>query len=49
MVHSAEEAMDRYRFLLTHEQERRAIGEAAHARALGEHTTSIVRGRSWIL
>lgn len=38
VVHSAEEAMDRYRFLLTHEQERRAIGEAARARALGQHT-----------
>jgi spore maturation protein CgeB len=35
---SAEEAIDRYRFLLTHEAERRAIGEAARRRALAEHT-----------
>jgi hypothetical protein len=38
VVASAEEAIDRYRFLLAHEPERRAIGEAARRRALAEHT-----------
>lgn len=38
VVHSAEEASDRYRFLLAHDAERRAIGGAARARALGHHT-----------
>ena len=38
VVASAEEAIDRYRFLLAHEAERRAIGAAARKRALGEHT-----------
>jgi len=37
-VHSAEEAIDRYRFLLAHETERQAIGRAARKRALAEHT-----------
>jgi spore maturation protein CgeB len=38
VVGSAGEAIDRYRFLLGHEAERRAIGEAARRRALAEHT-----------
>jgi glycosyltransferase involved in cell wall biosynthesis len=38
IVHSADEAIDRYTFLLSHERERRALGEAARRRALGEHT-----------
>jgi spore maturation protein CgeB len=38
VVNSAEEAIDRYRFLLANEIERKAIGEAARARALAEHT-----------
>lgn len=38
VVSSTEEAVDRYRFLLAHESERRAIGEAARARALAKHT-----------
>jgi spore maturation protein CgeB len=38
VVSSAEEAADRYRFLLSHEAERRALGEAARRRALAEHT-----------
>jgi glycosyltransferase involved in cell wall biosynthesis len=38
VVGSAEEAIDRYRFLLAHDAERRAIGEAARRRALAEHT-----------
>ena len=38
IVNSAEEAIDRYRFLLAHEAERRALGAAARRRALGEHT-----------
>jgi len=37
-VGSAEEAIDRYRHLLAHESERRAIGEAARRRALADHT-----------
>ncbi len=38
VVGSTEEAIDRYRFLLTHDDERRVIGEAARRRALAEHT-----------
>ncbi len=38
VVHSAEEAVDRYRFLLAHDAERRRIGGAARARALAQHT-----------
>jgi len=38
VVHSAEEAVDRYRYLLAHEAERRAVGERARARLLAEHT-----------
>ncbi len=38
LVHSAEEAIDRYRFLLAHETERQVIGRAARKRALAEHT-----------
>lgn len=38
VVGSAEEAVDRYRFLLSHDSERRALGEAARRRALAEHT-----------
>jgi len=38
VVNSAEEAIDRYRFLLAHEPERKAIGAAARKRALAEHT-----------
>lgn len=38
IVTSAEEAIDRYRHLLTHDAERHAIGEAARARVLKEHT-----------
>jgi glycosyltransferase involved in cell wall biosynthesis len=52
VVESADEAIDRYRFLLSHDGERRALGEAARRRALAEHTfrhraaqlTGIVRG-----
>jgi hypothetical protein len=35
---SEEEAIDRYRYLLTHEAERLAAGEAARERVLKEHT-----------
>jgi spore maturation protein CgeB len=38
VVHSAEEATDRYRYLLTHPEQRRAVGRAARKRALQEHT-----------
>jgi glycosyltransferase involved in cell wall biosynthesis len=38
VVSSADEAVDRYRFLLGHEAERRALGAAARRRALAEHT-----------
>lgn len=38
VVESADEAVDRYRYLLAHDAERRAIGEAARARVLKEHT-----------
>jgi hypothetical protein len=38
IVHSGEEALDRYRYLLSHEAERRSMGAAARARVLKEHT-----------
>lgn len=38
VVHSAEEATDRYRWLLSHDDERRKIGQAARERVLKEHT-----------
>ncbi len=38
VVNSREEAIDRYRYLLTHETERQAVGAAARARVLKEHT-----------
>lgn len=38
VVHSAEEAIDRYRFLLSHDSDRMALGAAARKRALAEHT-----------
>lgn len=38
VIQSPEEAADRLRWLLTHDAERRAIGEAARRRALAEHT-----------
>ncbi|HEY7915108.1 MAG TPA: glycosyltransferase [Blastocatellia bacterium] len=38
IVHSEEEAIDRYRFLLGHESSRLKAGEAARARVLKEHT-----------
>jgi hypothetical protein len=38
IVHSAEEAIERYRWLLTHETERLAMGRAARERLLKEHT-----------
>ena len=38
IVHSGEEAVDRYRFLLTHDRERIAAGTAARERVLKEHT-----------
>jgi glycosyltransferase involved in cell wall biosynthesis len=38
VVNSAEEAVDRYRYLLTHEKERIDIGCAARERVLKEHT-----------
>lgn len=38
VVGSAEEATDRYRFLIAHDAERRALGAAARRRALAEHT-----------
>lgn len=38
IVHSAEEAIERYRHLLAHDAERRAIGEAARARVYKQHT-----------
>jgi spore maturation protein CgeB len=52
VVHSQEEAVDRYRYLLAHESERLAVGRAAHQRVLNQHTirhraeqlTKIVRG-----
>lgn len=38
IVSSQEEAVDRYRYLLAHEQERLAAGRAARERVLAEHT-----------
>lgn len=38
VVHSAEEAIDRYRFLLSHDSDRVALGASARKRALAEHT-----------
>jgi spore maturation protein CgeB len=38
VVHSADEAIDRYRYLLSRDAERLAIGLAARARVLKEHT-----------
>lgn len=38
IVHSSEEAVDRYRFLLSHDGARRAAGKAARFRVLKEHT-----------
>lgn len=38
VVHSQEEAIDRYRYLLAHESERLAVGRAARERVLKEHT-----------
>ncbi len=37
-VQSAEEALDRYRYLLSHEAERQKIGQAARERVLKQHT-----------
>lgn len=38
LVQSGEEALERYRFLLSHENEREAIGKAARERVLKQHT-----------
>jgi hypothetical protein len=38
VVHSAEEAIEQYRWLLSHDSARQAIGAAARARLLAEHT-----------
>ncbi len=38
VVGTADEAIDRYRYLLRHDTERRAAGEAARARILKQHT-----------
>ncbi len=38
VVHSGEEALDRYRYLLAHDSERIAAGRAARERVLKEHT-----------
>jgi glycosyltransferase involved in cell wall biosynthesis len=38
MIQNPDEAVDRYRWLLSHDSERRAIGEAARQRVLKEHT-----------
>jgi hypothetical protein len=38
VVHSAEEAVERYRWLLHHDETRRTIGQAARERLLKEHT-----------
>jgi spore maturation protein CgeB len=38
VVHSQEEALDRYRYLLAHETERLAVAQAAHEHVLKEHT-----------
>lgn len=39
VVHSEAEAVERYRWLLSHEAERERMGEAARARVLAEHTS----------
>lgn len=38
IVHSAEEAIERYRYLLTHDAQRRAIAQAARERVHKQHT-----------
>ena len=38
IVESADEAVERYRFLLRHDSERHAIGKAARKRVLKQHT-----------
>ncbi len=38
VVHSTEEAVERYRYLLAHDAERQAVGRAARERVLREHT-----------
>ena len=38
LVQSAEEAIERYRYLLSHDRERKAIGIAARERVLRQHT-----------
>ncbi len=38
VVNSQEEAIDRYRYLLDHDAERQAVGQAARERVLKEHT-----------
>lgn len=38
VVHSSEEALDRYQYLLAHDSERLAAGRAARERVLKEHT-----------
>src|SRR5690606_6662886 len=38
VVESEQEALDRYRYLLAHDNERRAAGQAARERVLKEHT-----------
>lgn len=38
VVHSGEEALERYRYLLSHDSEREAMAKAAHERLLKEHT-----------
>ena len=38
MAQSADEAIERYTYLLAHDRERRAIGAAAHRRVLKQHT-----------
>ena len=38
VVHSRDEAVERYQSLLQHEPERRRIGAAARERALAQHT-----------
>jgi spore maturation protein CgeB len=38
VVRSTDEAVDRYRYLLSHDTERRAMAQAAYERVLKEHT-----------
>ena len=38
VIHDKDEAVERYRWLLGHDAERRAIGSAARERVLREHT-----------